>query len=260
MEVGAITGYIDVAQVTLYVFWIFFFGLIIYLVQENKREGYPLHTDSLDPAGRREIAGLTGLPKPKTFTMLDGSTFQAPNPANADMRTLNATHGGRESTGFPIDPTGDPLLAGVGPGSWTERADVPDMGLDGRPKIIPMRLDEAFHVDEDDADPRGMPVIGADGETGGTITDIWIDPGEHLIRFLEADVGGGKTALIPMNLAKVEGGRGCVTVRAITGAQFANIPALAKPDQVTRLEEEKIYGYFGAGTLYAIPGRADPII
>ncbi|MBL8337961.1 MAG: photosynthetic reaction center subunit H, partial [Rhodoferax sp.] len=42
METGSLTGYIDVAQVTLYVFWVFFAGLVYYLHQENKREGYPL--------------------------------------------------------------------------------------------------------------------------------------------------------------------------------------------------------------------------
>ena len=39
MQVGEITGYIDVAQVTLYAFWVFFAGLIIYLRTEDKREG-----------------------------------------------------------------------------------------------------------------------------------------------------------------------------------------------------------------------------
>ena len=34
-------GYIDIAQVVLYAFWIFFAGLIFYLHRENKREGYP---------------------------------------------------------------------------------------------------------------------------------------------------------------------------------------------------------------------------
>ena len=41
-EFGAITGYIDVAQMVLYAFWIFFAGLIYYLHREDKREGYPL--------------------------------------------------------------------------------------------------------------------------------------------------------------------------------------------------------------------------
>lgn len=45
MQTGAITGYIDVAQLVLYAFWIFFAGLIVYLHRENKREGYPLESD-----------------------------------------------------------------------------------------------------------------------------------------------------------------------------------------------------------------------
>ena len=40
--VGSITGYIDVPQLVLYAFWIFFAALIYYLRQEDKREGYPL--------------------------------------------------------------------------------------------------------------------------------------------------------------------------------------------------------------------------
>ncbi len=31
----------DVAQITLYLFWIFFFGLVLYLHRESKREGFP---------------------------------------------------------------------------------------------------------------------------------------------------------------------------------------------------------------------------
>ncbi|NBQ12772.1 MAG: photosynthetic reaction center subunit H, partial [Gammaproteobacteria bacterium] len=42
---GDITGYVDVAQVVLYVFWLFFFVLIFWLHREGKREGYPLESD-----------------------------------------------------------------------------------------------------------------------------------------------------------------------------------------------------------------------
>jgi photosynthetic reaction center H subunit len=46
LATGAITAqYIDVAQLVLYCFWIFFAGLIYYLHRENKREGYPLRVD-----------------------------------------------------------------------------------------------------------------------------------------------------------------------------------------------------------------------
>lgn len=40
-----ITDYIDTAQLVLYAFWFFFFGLVYYLRREDKREGYPLDSD-----------------------------------------------------------------------------------------------------------------------------------------------------------------------------------------------------------------------
>ena len=45
MGTGAITQYVDVAQLVLYAFWIFFAGLVYYLVRENHREGYPMETE-----------------------------------------------------------------------------------------------------------------------------------------------------------------------------------------------------------------------
>lgn len=47
--------YIDGATIAIYAFWLFFFGLVIYLRREDKREGYPLES----PQGPRE-----GWPKP----------------------------------------------------------------------------------------------------------------------------------------------------------------------------------------------------
>jgi photosynthetic reaction center H subunit len=51
-----------------------------------------------------------------------------------------------------------------------------------------------------------------------------------------------------------------ITVRAITAAQFADVPGLRNPEQVTLLEEDKIMGYYGGGTLYATPGRGEPLL
>jgi len=45
MGTGAITQYVDVAQLVLYLFWAFFFGLIVYLQKESHREGYPMIDD-----------------------------------------------------------------------------------------------------------------------------------------------------------------------------------------------------------------------
>ena len=35
----------DIARLSLYLFWAFFIGLVIYLQRENMREGYPLENE-----------------------------------------------------------------------------------------------------------------------------------------------------------------------------------------------------------------------
>jgi photosynthetic reaction center H subunit len=55
MDKGSIVGSIDTAQVVLYVFWVFFAGLIFYLRREDKREGYPLVSDR---AGGVSVVGF----------------------------------------------------------------------------------------------------------------------------------------------------------------------------------------------------------
>ena len=70
MPTGAITEYIDVAQITLYVFWAFFAGLIYYLHRENKREGYPLESDRTN--ARVKVQGWPRVPAPKTYRLQHG--------------------------------------------------------------------------------------------------------------------------------------------------------------------------------------------
>lgn len=251
MQTGAITGYIDVAQLVLYAFWIFFAGLIIYLHRENKREGYPLESDR-----SRSIAvqGYPAVPEPKTFKLANGDTVQAPNARRDNQPPL---HEG-VWRGAPLEPTGDPLLAGVGPGSWADRADVADMTYEGLPKIVPLRAAPGFGVAHQDVDPRGLPVLGDDGVEGGKVVDLWVDRSEMLFRYLELEIAGGKRVLLPMNFARVQQRR--VLVKSILGHQFANVPATKAAEQVTLLEEEKVMAYYGAGTLYATPSRQEPLL
>ncbi|GJG86877.1 hypothetical protein tb265_20580 [Gemmatimonadetes bacterium T265] len=54
---------IDVAQVAIYAFWLFFAGLVYYLRREDKREGYPMVSDG--PGG--VIQGFPRTPGPKRF-------------------------------------------------------------------------------------------------------------------------------------------------------------------------------------------------
>ena len=65
MGTGAITQYVDVAQLALYAFWVFFAILVYYLTVEGKREGFPLEYDQAGKVRRAE--GIAAMPKPKTF-------------------------------------------------------------------------------------------------------------------------------------------------------------------------------------------------
>jgi len=254
MQTGAITGYVDVAQLVLYAFWIFFAGLIYYLHRENKREGYPLESDR---SRAITVQGWPAIPAAKTYRLANGDTAQAPHDRTANQPPV---HEGAYR-GAPLQPDavgGDLLLAGVGPGSWNDRADVADLTYEGLPKIVPLRVAAGFGVAAQDVDPRGLPVLGDDGAEGGRVADLWVDRSEMLFRYLEVEVSGGGRVLLPMNFARVEQRQICV--KSILSHQFARVPKTRAPDQVTLLEEEKIMAYYGAGTLYATPDRQEPLL
>jgi photosynthetic reaction center H subunit len=125
-------------------------------------------------------------------------------------------------------------------------------------KIVPMRAAPSFFVADGDPDPRGMTVIGADRGIAGTIRDVWIDKSEIIIRYYEVEIAGGKRVLLPANFSRVDRNRGEVRVQSILASQFADVPGIKNPDQITLLEEDKVCAYYGGGTLYATPGRAEP--
>lgn len=260
MERGAITGYIDVAQVVLYFFWAFLAMLIIYLRREDKREGYPLESERSEFV---TVRGYPNLPSPKTFLLADGSTVQAPIPGGgADRRPVKAKPSA-PWYGAPLVPDGDPMLDGVGPASYAERSDTPDLTYHGTPKLVPLRLLPEFHVDEHDPDPRGMEVVGCDGKVGGICRDVWVDRAEYIIRYFEVETGGPngqRNVLLPTTLSRVSGSTGKVKVNSIMAKHFANVPAHRNPDVVTRLEEDRICAYYASGQLYATPGRSEPFI
>ena len=254
MEFGNITSYIDAPQLLLYLFWLFFFSLVVYLHNETKREGYPL-VDSHNP--RYKGGTLWGTPKPKTYTLPhDQGTRVAPRP---DQQYELKAEQLVKAPGFPLEPTGNPMLDGIGPASYAIRPDTPDLTHDeGSPRIIPMRIAEGWSVETRDPDPRGKTIYGTDGEPGGTVSDLWIDLSEPHIRYLEIDANG-KRVMIPMTMARVRK-NGDVVAKSVCGHHFADAPGTADPNFVTLQEEDKICGYFGGGYLYALEERTEPLL
>jgi photosynthetic reaction center H subunit len=150
------------------------------------------------------------------------------------------------------------MLAAVGAGAYASREDVPELTSHGQPLIQPLRVASAYTVAEQDVDPRGLPVMGGDGKQGGTVKDIWIDSAEMMFRYLEVEIAGGKSVLLPTSFSLIR--RNQVEVHSIYARHFAAVPALRNPDQITKLEEEKISAYYGGGTLYADAKRSEPLI
>jgi photosynthetic reaction center H subunit len=258
-QIGSITDYIDVAQLVLYAFWIFFAALILYLRREDKREGYPLDSDRTHGAPRVRVQGFPGIPAPKEFALPHGGSVFAPND-RPDRRPI-AAKPNAPWPGAPLVPTGNPLVDAVGPASYAERRDEPDTTFDRQPRIVPLRVATDFVVPTQDPDPRGMRVVAADGERAAIVTDIWVDVSETVIRYYEIQItvaGGTRQALLPANFTRIHAGLREVRVKALYAKHFADIPATRSPDTVTLREEDRIMGYFGGGHLYAHPDRAEP--
>jgi photosynthetic reaction center H subunit len=255
-----IMGYIDVAQVAIWLFWIFFAGLIVYLQRETQREGYPLEHDT--KPGKFFANRLIFYPEPKTFALSNGQRIQAPNGVG-DARPVPGKPTAR-FPGAPLQPTSaNPMLDSIGPGSWAERADMPDMTYDNHLKIVPVRVATGYGVSSG-PDPRGFDVVGADRKVAGKVVDLWVDRSECIIRYFEVALDSGRNVLLPNTFCDITAGTrpgvGRVFVDALLAHQFADVPGTRTPDAVTRLEEEKICAYYGAGTLYATPLRAEPLL
>jgi photosynthetic reaction center H subunit len=185
-----------------------------------------------------------------------GKTVTVPDLARKEP-AYNAVATGRTS-GSPIEPRGDAMTAAVGPGAYTMREDVPEMTTHGVPLIQPLRIASDYSVAKQDVDPRGLPVMAGDGKQGGTVKDIWIDSAEMMFRYLEVEIDGGRTVLLPITFSLIR--RNQVEVHAVYARHFAAVPALRNPDQITKLEEEKISAYYGGGTLYADAKRGEPLL
>ena len=265
-------GTFDIPALVLTLFTLFFFGLVIYLRREDRREGYPIEDDV---TGRVEPElGLLFMAETKSFRLHHGGGIVFKPNDSGDKRELSAGRNSRVS-GTPLQPIGDPMLAGVGPGAYAERARVPDLTDHGLLKIIPLRDAPDFFVESRDPDPRGMTVLGADRKPAGVVSEVWIDRGEFMVRYLEVELApdaapagltlvgqeiAARRVLLPMTMAVISRGSRTVKVDAILAHQFAAVPALESPDRVTRDEEERICSYYGGGYLYATAARAEPLI
>jgi photosynthetic reaction center H subunit len=241
-------GNFDLASLAIWLFWGFFAMLVYYLQTENMREGYPLETEDGKAAPNQ---GPFPLPSPKTFILPHGrGSVTVPNGAReARELALGRT---AMSEGFPHAPTGNPMTDGVGPAAWAPRRDLPELDGHGHNKIVPMSKAAGFVV-SGGRDPRGLPVQAGDLEVVGSISDMWVDAPEQLVRYLEIKLNSGKVKLVPMPMVQVQADR--VRINSLSSDLFEDVPATKSGTAVTMLEEEKISAYYAGGAMYAADKR-----
>lgn len=275
MEVGYITQYIDVAQVVLYVFWLFFVFLVLYLNKESRREGFPLRHHEND---RGAPSTEYKVPEPKTYRLLHGDDVQLPSGKNDDHRELNATPIA-PWPGAPLVPNGNAMLDGLGAAAWAERADTPDMTSEGEPRIVPLSQlpEDEFYVAKRSVDPRGMDVRACDGIVVGTISEIMLDRMEFLPRYYQVTLNTGKTVLLPMMYVRIRRQSAAPTtgsmadrviqrrgkevrVASLNAAQFEDVPVTASNSVVTLLEEDKIQAYYGGAHVFGSRERQESLL
>ena len=265
MNAAYIVGTFDVAELAFLLFFGFFVALVFYLNRESRREGYPLEDEA---TGKIHPGSLFDGDK-KTFALPNGRGTYVPEDVARDDINVPAVQA-FAAAGAPFVPTGDAMVDGMGPAAWANRAKYPDLTFDGRPRIVPIAQSHELVVSPNDPQLIGYPVVAADGVTVGTVSDIWVDQAEHMIRYLEVELSGGKKVLAPMMVAVVHGHsllgkilpttsdeKEYVEIDAITGAQFDNVPALENAGTISRYEEDRIQAYFGGGYMYATPERSE---
>ncbi|SER85622.1 photosynthetic reaction center H subunit [Tranquillimonas rosea] len=244
-------GNFDLASLAIWLFWLFFALLIYYLQTENMREGYPLEDEDGNIAPNQ---GPFPVPAPKTFDLPHGrGTVIAPSPENEEQHRRHGLALARtaQTGGFPLAPTGDPMVDGVGPASWVPRRDAPELDGAGHPKIVPMSGREDYLVSAG-RDPRGLPVVAKDDLVVGHVTDIWVDIPEQMARYIEFEIEpefGGGTRLAPMTLVRITDR--WVDVYSLTAPRIAGIPTTRSATEITLLEEEKIAAWYAGGLLYS---------
>ena len=253
-------GEIDLVEILFTLFWLFFIALVLYIHREGKREGYPLVSDRTERAPGVSVEGFPRTPPKKRYMPAHGDRIEVPRDEPARELALEPA---AAYPGAPFVPTGNPMIDAVGPATYADRADVPDLTLHGENRIVPMRVATDFVFFDEDPEPIGMEVIDAAGKVAGTVADVWVDRGEPLIVFYEVDLGatgGNKRVLLPVNFCRVKGAAREIHVNALYADQFADVPQTASPDCITLLEEDKITGYYGGGLLYADEKRQAPIL
>ena len=244
MQFIAFTGDIDLVQVLLVAFFLFFGLLIIYLRREDKREGYPLVSHTL----RHPVIGWPAPPSSKTYRLIEGGATSVPHRWPQHPLGDNPVS---KRAGAALTVVGDPVLSQLGAGAFAMRRDDPIMMRDDRPMLLPLRDTHAWQVRRGELDPRGMRVLARDYRPVGTVTDLWVDRDVKILRYLEVRLDAGGSVLLPIFFAHIRQADREIRVKALKVEHFPHVPRLAHPDRMSPREEDAVTAFYAGGSIYA---------
>ena len=247
MLAAPLTQQIDLIQVLIVAFVLFFLLLVVYLHREDKREGYPL----VVPGRSRRMVGWPSPPPTKTYRLLEGGVVELPNfkqqPAVNALRSVSGP-------GAPLDVPGDLLTSRLGAGATVLMRDVPMTTLTGEPLLAPLRHATGWSVSRGELDPRGMRVLSRNYVPVGIVEDLWIDHAAKILRYLEVRLDAdGSVVLLPIFFAHIRQADREIRVKALRTKQFALVPRLRDPDVMTAREEDELTAFYAGGEIYADP-------
>ena len=247
-ELPQITSQFDIPTIASWLFILFFVGLVFWLQRESKREGYPLRaspfTDEL----------MEGFPPPpedrRTYVLNEGGTTQSPHYYEPGPTSAEPMERFMDGTAFA--PVGNPLLAAIGPGAWVQKKNEPALTERGHLLLQPLAELPEWSIAKADADPRGMAVFDWRWNPVGQVTEVWIDTGIKIVRFLEVELSAEPNVrrLVPIYHTHILEHSRKIRVTALWAHQFAGIPMPAEHSVITGPEEERLNAYFAAGEFY----------
>ena len=239
MGTGAITAYIDVAQLVLYAFWIFFAGLIYYLHPREPPRGLPdgdrrAAAASIDRLA--DVADAQDLPaahdgQRRCRARAESRRTQLERRAGAPLR--------RRAAGADRRPDAGRRRPGL---LGDLRPDEPDLDHHGTPKIVPLRLAPESSVSAQDTDPRGLPRgRRRRRRRPARSRDLWIDRGEMIFRYLEVESRRqrARRCCVPMTFARITRRRCHASTRcSATSSPTCRPHAPARPGHAARGRED----------------------
>ena len=245
-----VVGNLDVAILCVIAFVIFFAGLLVHLRREDKREGYPVEVAGM--FGRTHSAqGFPAIPKPKLFYRPhDRGVAQAPR---VEQPELVRPGEALPPIAYPLDPGPNPLAEGVGAAAYTRiREELPDLDVEGEPKLISLNDHADYCIPDGDPDPRGWVLLSADEQRVGKVHDLWFNRAEFFLRYYEVSIAGAEgRRLVPAFFAEALPRDRAVRATTLVARDLRRVPVRADDSCITMREEDRLNGFFAGGLRFS---------